>query len=339
MAETTPTTPTTSTSKMSRPSGPLFWVSAFLLVIAVLAFLLLEALRDAFMANAAFNGLIIGVLVVGILVNYRQILNLYREAAWIEEFRRKDPERPMASGPRLLAPMARMLAQRERGQFSLSAMSLRSLLDSIRSRLDESRDVSRYLIGLLVFLGLLGTFWGLLATIGDVSQVISGMSLEGQNAVAVFGNLKEGLQGPLNGMAIAFSSSLFGLAGSLVLGFVDLQSGHAQNRFFNELEEWLAGVTRLSTGALPGDGEASVPAYVQALLEQTADSLERLQRSMAQQSDARGDLEKQLLRLNHSLTDLTTQLQGGGGLSEDLRAELRLLNRTIAAAMGNKAKA
>ncbi|MEM9304018.1 MAG: flagellar motor protein MotA [Pseudomonadota bacterium] len=321
-------------AKMYRPGSQVFWMSVFLAVIAGIVVLLQAPLRDAFMANGTFNGIIVGVLAIGVLINYRQVFNLYAEATWIEEFRRKDPERPMQAKTRLLAPMARMLGQRDRGQFSLSAVSLRSLLDSIRERLDESRDVSRYMIGLLVFLGLLGTFWGLLKTIGDVGDVISGMSLEGADAVAVFERLKAGLEGPLQGMGIAFSSSLFGLAGSLIVGFLDLQAGHAQNRFFNDLEEWLAGVTRLSSGALADGGDASVPAYVQALLEQTADSLERLQRTMAKQTDDRGDLEKQLLRLNHSLSDLTAHLGSSQNtMSEELRQELRLLNRTIAAAV------
>ena len=324
----------TNGKRMYRPRGQVLWMTLFLATIAALVALLFEPLREAFEANPTFNGLICGVLLIGVLVNYRQVFSLYGEAAWIEEFRRKDPERPMQRKTRLLAPMGRMLAQRERGEFTLSAVSLRSLLDSISARLDEARDVSRYLIGLLVFLGLLGTFWGLLATIGDVGDVIGGMSLEGADSVAVFERLKAGLEGPLAGMGIAFSSSLFGLAGSLVLGFLDLQAGHGQNRFFNELEEWLAGLTRLSSGALPGDGDGSVPAYVQALLEQTADSLERLQRVMAQQTDARGDLEKQLLRLNHTLNDVSEHLVNNqSSFSDELRSELRLLNRTIAAAV------
>lgn len=322
-------------SSIPKPHSPILWMVLFLAVIAALGFFLYTPLRAAFMANPAFNGLILGVLLIGILVNFRQVFSLYGEVAWIEEFRRKDPERPMQNTTRLLAPMGRMLGQRERGQFSLSAISLRSVLDSIRSRLDESRDVSRYIAGLLVFLGLLGTFWGLLSTIGAVSQVITGMSLEGSDAVAVFDKLKAGLAGPLSGMGIAFSSSLFGLAGSLIVGFVDLQAGHAQNRFFNALEEWLASSTRLSTGALGNvDGEGgSVPAYVQALLEQTADSLDRLQRSMAGQADQRGHLEKQLLKLNHSLSDLAAHLSGTATFSDEFRAELRLMTRTIAAAM------
>src|SRR5690606_22686278 len=152
---------------------------------------------------------------------------------------------------------------------SLSPASTRSILDTVYLRLEESRDLSRYLIGLLIFLGLLGTFWGLLRTIGSVSEIISGLSA-GSDALAMFDTLKEQLRAPLAGMATSFSTSLFGLAGSLVVGFLDLQAGHASNRFYNELEEWLAGMTRLSSGALSGDGDTSVPAYVQALLEQTA---------------------------------------------------------------------
>lgn len=317
----------------NRPRRPLLAMTVFVLLVAALVFVIWPALLPAFMANPAFNGLIVLVLIVGAAVNFRQVAALYREAAWIDEFRRSDPERPTTLEPRLLAPMARMLAQRERGQFSLSALSLRSLLDSIRDRLDEGREVSRYLVGLLIFLGLLGTFWGLLATIGEVSSVISAMRVDAGDGVRVFENLKAGLAGPLDGMAIAFSSSLFGLAGSLVVGFLDLQAGHAQNRFFNELEEWLAGATRLSSGALPGDGEAAVPAYVQALLEQTADSLERLQRSMAGQAQERQELESQLRTLNQNLADMS---RATPQFDEALRDEFRLLSRTIAAALERK---
>jgi len=318
-------------SRLSRPTNALFWMLVFLGAIVALAVFVQQPLRQAFLANPTFNAVIVAVLLIGILVNFRQVLALFREIRWIEAFRRSDPERPPPTTPRLLAPMARMLSQRERGQFSLSALSSRSLLDSIHLRLDESRDVSRYLIGLLIFLGLLGTFWGLLATIGDVGGVIRAMDVAGDSQ-QVFADLKAGLEGPLAGMGIAFSSSLFGLAGSLILGFLDLQAGHAQNRFFNQLEEWLSSVTRLSSGALPGDGEAPLPAYVQALLEQTADSLERLQRVMADQVTTRGHLDDQIAQLNHRLGDLGKHL-GQQGLHDELRSELRLLNRTIAAAL------
>ncbi|MFK7956994.1 MAG: flagellar motor protein MotA [Lysobacterales bacterium] len=323
--------------KITRPHRALLWMAVFSAALTTLLIALREPLLNAFQANAAFNGVIVAVLAVGLLVTLKQVLALYQEARWIDEFRRKNPARKNREETRLLAPMARMLDRHDEGQFTLSAGSLRSLLDSIRSRLDDSRDISRYLVGLLIFLGLLGTFWGLLLTIGDVGRVIGGLNPEEGAGAAVFERLKAGLQGPLAGMAVAFSSSLFGLAGSLILGFFDLQAGHAQNRFFNDLEEWLSSVTRLSSGALPGDGEAGVPAYVQALLEQTADGLERMQRALGDQSTHRSELHHQLATLNRHMADMGQQMQKDG-LSEDLRQELRLLNRTLAAALSQRAE-
>jgi hypothetical protein len=157
---------------------------------------------------------------------------------WLEEFRTTGA--PDAPPPRLLAPLANMLSQRRSERLSLSAMSMRSVLDTIGARLDEGRELSRYATGLLIFLGLLGTFWGLLLTIGSVSDVISGMSVGTGDINALFNQLKTGLAEPLRGMAIAFSSSMLGLAGALVLGFLDLTAGQAQNRFYSELEDWLA---------------------------------------------------------------------------------------------------
>ncbi|GJM10962.1 MAG: hypothetical protein DHS20C11_32380 [Lysobacteraceae bacterium] len=318
---------------MSKPGRVLVWMLAFLAIAAAVVVFLFQALHAAFLANAAFNGLIIGVLLIGVAVNFRQVLSLSREVAWVEEFRRSPPDRPPRIQPRMLAPMARMLSKRE-GGIHISALSARTMLDGIRMRIEESRDLSRYLTGLLVFLGLLGTFWGLLITINSVSDVIAGLQVEG-DGLAMFGALQEGLQGPLSGMGVAFSSSLFGLAGSLMLGFLDLQAGHAQNRFFNELEDWLSGVTRLSSGSLGSDGEAGMPAYVQALLEQTADSLEQLQRAVTDRAADNVDLEKQIASLASAIGSLTanTQSSGESRLADDLRQEFRLLNRTIAAAL------
>jgi hypothetical protein len=195
---------------------------------------------------------------------------------------------------------------------------MRTLLDGISTRLDESREISRYFIGLLVFLGLLGTFYGLLETLGAVAHVIGTMSLGGGDIGRAFGELKNGLQAPLSGMGTAFSASLFGLAGSLVLGFLDLQAGQAQNRFYNELEEWLSSYTRLGSGGPLADaGEAPVPAYIQALLEQTADSLDGLQRIMARGEEGR-------INASQNLVALTERL---GMLSEQMKAEQTLLVR------------
>ena len=297
---------------MTRPHTYLVKMFLLLGVVGAVCVILFLPMRSFFLANTALNGLIVGVLFLGIIYNFRQVSRLYPEVAWIEEFRRsldKDVSDPSAqkpvSDPQLLAPMAAMISNRN--SLSLSAMSLRSLLDGIGARLDESRDLSRYTIGLLIFLGLLGTFWGLLETVGSISDVIGGLSVESGDSAAVFSSLKQGLKTPLSGMATAFSSSLFGLAGSLVLGFLDLQAAQAQNRFYNDLEEWLSSVTRLSSGAIGGDGEQGVPAYVQALLEQTAESLENLQRTLARGEESRANADAGIHALANKIEILTDQ--------------------------------
>ncbi len=298
---------------MTRPQRFLTRMILFLIAVGGVAVLLFLPLREAFLANAPLNGLIIGVLLLGIIFNFRQVTMLYPEAAWIESFDANRPTVSQTHDPRLLAPMATMLRDK-RGALKLSALAMRSLLDGIASRLDESRDISRYTIGLLIFLGLLGTFWGLLETVSSISDVIGGLSVAGGDINAVFQNLKEGLEAPLDGMGTAFSSSLFGLAGSLVLGFLDLQSGQAQNRFYNDLEDWLSNFTNLPSGGIGGDGEQSVPAYVQALLEQTAESLENLQRTLAHGEEARIQSASHTMALTDKLAVLTDQMKAEQGL-------------------------
>ncbi len=216
----------------------------YLAVVVGVCALLIIPLKLAFLANWGFNTLILGVLTVGMGITFRQVLVLQTEIDWIKLFRTGEAGLSVAKEPRLLKPLARHISGMRKDRFRLSALSLRTVLDGIRERLDESREISRYLMGTLIFLGLLGTFWGLLGTISAVGQVINGLDVGNRDYAAVFGELKAGLQAPLNGMGTAFSSSLFGLGGSLVLGFLDLQAGHAQNRFFNGLEEWLSGVTQ-----------------------------------------------------------------------------------------------
>jgi len=211
--------------------------------------------------------------------------------------------------------MASMLAARQaksrdgQDRFTLSAPAMRSLLDSLATRLDESRELSRYMTGLLIFLGLLGTFWGLLLTVGAIGDVIGGMSVGSGDLNALFEQLKSGLGRPLRGMGTAFSSSMFGLAGALVVGFLDLTAGQAQNRFFNELEEWLAGLTRLSSGALGGEGEGSVPIYVQALLEQTAENMEHLQSILARGEEGRQQANQAMLSLTEKIATLSDTMR------------------------------
>jgi hypothetical protein len=349
---------------MTKPLQALIWMGGFLIAVGLLVALLAARLIENFQANPFFNGVILAVLVFGVFVNIRQVLLLARDVEWIELFKRSPPDRPLPVKPKLLAPMARMIGTRERARFSLSSASLRSILDSVYLRLEESRDLSRYLVGLAIFLGLLGTFWGLLVTIRAVADIIGSLGV-GADPVAMFTQLKENLKLPLSGMSTSFSTSLFGLASSLVLGFLDLQAGHAQNRFYNELEEWLSGMTKLSSGnGLQIEGETAVPAYVQALLEQTADGLERMQRALTESERERrqssgqfAELNTQLARLADLLGRESREIRGmaetqeelknvlktlaaapntGARLSDDLRGELRLLSRTIAAAVDGK---
>ncbi len=303
---------------MTRPSRYLTRMAVFVALVAGIAALLSPALYSYFMGNPAVNGVILAILVAGIVYIFRQVMRLNPEVAWIERFRRNQANLSSEDMPRLLSPMATMLGDRRGGRVSLSAMSMRTLLDGIGTRLDETRETSRYLIGVLVFLGLLGTFYGLLETVQSVSGVIGGLSAGAGDAARAFEALKSRLAAPLSGMSTAFSASLFGLAGSLVLGFLDLQAGLAQNRFYNDLEEWLSSYTRLSGGALGGDaGDASVPAFIQALLEQTADGLENLQRILGRGEESR-------ITANTNLLALTERL---GTLTDQMRAEQTLLLR------------
>jgi len=301
---------------MTPPTRFLWRMLAFLVVVGGVAVLLQEVLIEAFATNSILNGLILGVLLLGVGWNLRQVLLLRPEVAWLEGFRSPRLGAPAQAAPKLLGPMASMFAARRSDRLSLSAPAMRSVLDGIASRLDESRELSRYMTGLLIFLGLLGTFWGLLLTIGSVADVIGNMSVGSGDVNQLFNQLKTGLAQPLRGMGTAFSASMLGLAGALVLGFLDLTAGQAQNRFYNELEEWLAGLTRLSSGVLgdAGGEGGSVPAYVQALLEQTAENLEGLQRILARGEEGRLATGQALVTLTERLSALTDQMRASQSL-------------------------
>ena len=288
------------------PKRMLVWMLLFLAAVAAVCAALYPPLRGAFMANQVFNGMILGVLLLGIAINFLQVITLGPATAWIESTEQgPSPEQ----APRLLTPLAKMFSGREQEGFHLSAMAMRSLLDGIRLRLDEARDISRYMIGLLIFLGLLGTFWGLLDTVVGVSGVIDALSTGAGDLTTVFEDLKRDLRGPLAGMGTAFSSSLFGLAGALVLGVLDLQAGHAQNRFYNQLEEWLSGMTHLPSGKLAVEGDYPLPTYIEALLEQTADNLNQLQRTMTRSDEDRRSTQANLAKLTGQLAELTDQMR------------------------------
>lgn len=231
------------TYKLSSPMSFFWTMVLFLIIVGFIAAILFRQTQTAFMHNPGLNGLIVGVLAVGIILVFNHVLSLRPEVRWFNSFRAAGSADKVNRHPRLLAPMRALIGNRSRSGVALSTTALRSILDSIANRLDESRDVSRYLIGLLVFLGLLGTFWGLIGTIGSISSVIQSLDAGSNGTGDVLSTLKEGLAMPLSGMGQAFSSSLLGLSGSLILGFLDLQAGRAQNRFYTELENWLSSVT------------------------------------------------------------------------------------------------
>jgi hypothetical protein len=301
--------------KLTRPQVFLWRMSLFLILAILLAIILdgqTQQLRHSFMANPGLNTLIIGTLIVGTVYAFRQVLRLYPEINWVNNFRISDPGISAdKSTPVLLAPMATMLRDRT-GHLSLAAGSMRSLLDSVASRLDEQRETTRYLVGLLVFLGLLGTFWGLLQTVSSVGATIGALDTNVGENVMLFDQLKEGLAGPLKGMGTAFSCSMFGLAGSLILGFLDLQAGHAQGRFYNELEDWLSGITELQ----PADAAAagSMPPQMRfAMMD--------MQRSLADLSE-KVDLRVLNDNTGEAVKDLA---QGVDKLIRQMRAEQKVV--------------
>ena len=226
----------TDTPALTSPRIFLVGMASFLIIAGFVAFILYAQIALAFAANPGLNGLIIGVLFVGALFTFRQVFRLFREIRWVNALAR--PSARVPKTPMLLAPMAKLL-HAGAGARGLSTTTTRAILDSVGTRLDEGRELNRYLTGLLVFLGLLGTFWGLLETVHSISGVIDSMK-SGNDSTVMFDDLKNGLSRPIAGMSVSFTSSLFGLAGSLILGFLDLQAGQAQNRFYTELEDFLA---------------------------------------------------------------------------------------------------
>jgi hypothetical protein len=260
-------------TKLSSPRIFLVRMLVFLVLCSLVAVVLYKQIVVAFFANPGLNALIGLVLLIGTLLAFRQVIRLYPEVAWVNNFRIADPGLAIDQRPTLLAPMAAILGGERSGRMTISQQTMRHLLDSIATRLDEARDISRYMTGLLVFLGLLGTFWGLIETVGSVGRVIDGLKVGG-DAGALFDTLKEGLAAPLGGMGISFSSSLFGLAGSLILGFLDLQSSQAQNRFYTDLEDWLASTVR----EYSGDGAGG----------DLQNAIERLRSAMEQGGNNRG---------------------------------------------------
>jgi hypothetical protein len=285
--------------KLSSPRIFLVRITVFLILCALIVIVIHQQIWVAFMANPPLNALIIGVLFIGILFAYRQVIRLFPEVAWVNGFRLADPGITVEHSPVLLAPMAAILGDRI-GRMAISSLTMRSILDSISIRLDEARDMSRYMTGLLIFLGLLGTFWGLIETVGSVGGVISNLRVGG-DAGAVFDTLKEGLAAPLSGMGISFSSSLFGLAGSLVLGFLDLQTSQAQNRFHTDLEDWLATTVREFGGEAEhaAAGGPSISAEIRVAIERLREAITETGSSRA--TNAMANLAEAIQGLVHHM--------------------------------------
>ncbi|MEP3232526.1 MAG: flagellar motor protein MotA [Hyphomicrobiales bacterium] len=301
---------------IEKPNSYLIIMVIFLIIVAFATLILYQQIITAYFANVGLNSIIGMVLLIGIFLSFAQILRLYPEINWVNTYRIDRAAVAVKRGPRLLAPMATLLGDAS-NQSNISTQGMRSILDSIGQRLDEGRDTSRYLIGLLVFLGLLGTFWGLLQTVNAVGSTIQALDVGSGDSSLIFEDLKTGLEAPLTGMGTAFSSSLFGLSGSLILGFLDLQSGHAQNRFYNNLEDWLSTFTDLS-GDLSDLKNASSPA-------EFATAIERLARVVQQGNRSSEAASEQ----NTSATsDLAEGIQG---LVQNMRSEQQLVRNWMEA--------
>jgi hypothetical protein len=303
---------------MTNPLPYLVRMLLFLAAVAGLAFYLRDDLIRVFNNTPDLDAVILFVLLLGIFFIFRQVIILWPEVRWLRQFQHRHENAPPPPADRinLLAPMAAMLGERS-DQFRLSPTASRALLDGIATRLDERRELARYLIGLLIFLGLLGTFWGLLQTIGAVADAINGLQVSAGDAVTMFGKLKASIEGPLKGMSTAFGASLFGLSGSLVLGFLELQASQAQGRFHIELEEWLSSATSLTSPALPAETGAAAPAYVEALLERNAEGLDGLARVLERIEESR----------HASIGSNAMLVERLASLSETMRTQQNLMAR------------
>lgn len=301
---------------LTRPQVFVWRMFLFVALASFIAMFLYATILTAFESNPWLNGVIIGTLTIGIIYTFQQVLRLYPEIRWVNNFRIADPGLATERPPVMLAPMATLLTRRQ-SQGALSAIAMRSILDSIGARLDESRETTRYLVGLLVFLGLLGTFWGLIQTVQSVGTAINALSPTGGSEGSVLiEDLKSGLAAPLDGMAIAFSSSLFGLAGSLIVGFLDLQASQAQNRFYNELEEWLSSITELAPEG--SSTTAGQPAQLRfAVLD--------MQRSM---TDLAEKIEHSMMR-NNSGEAMLELSRGIDRLVKQMRAEQKIVREWV----------
>ena len=273
------------------------------------AWVIHRQVAEVFASNLLLNGFIAFVFLLGVITCFWQVFILAQSVSWIEGFVQNTPGHAATRPPRLLAPLAALL--RTRGaQMQISASSSRSILESVATRIDEARDITRYLTNLLIFLGLLGTFYGLATTVpAGVETIRSLAPQEGESGLEVFGKLMGGLEAQLGGMGTAFSSSLLGLAGSLVVGLLELFAGHGQNRFYRELEEWLSSITRLGYAGGEGENEG---AGVAAVLDRMVEQMEVMQTIVADAEAAREATDQRLADLTGAIAALAARMEGGG---------------------------
>ncbi|MEN9061460.1 biopolymer transporter ExbB [Ponticoccus litoralis] len=271
------------------------------------AFLALPSVLPVFEANPYLNGFILFVFALGVLACFWQVVQLIHSVRWIERFTAKGDQGVRAEAPTMLAPLAALLGRRRDKRMQINTTSTRSILDSVATRIDEARDVTRYIVSLLIFLGLLGTFYGLATTVPALVETIQSLApSEGESGVAVFGRLMTGLESQLGGMGVAFASSLLGLACSLVVGLLELFAGHGQNRFYRELEEWLSSITKLGFSS---DTEGPDLGAAGIVLDQMAEQMERLQSLFVESQQGRAEVDERLAQLADSVERLTERIE------------------------------
>ncbi|MGH1452543.1 MAG: biopolymer transporter ExbB [Paracoccaceae bacterium] len=303
-------TPQPVTKQETQPhfSQPVRQIILMVMVLGLTGFVVMLALPrilPVFQANPYLNGFILFVFILGVLACFGQVATLMKSVRWIEGFAGQGATSEGAKTPQMLAPLATLL--RARGQrMQIGASSTRSILDSVATRIDEAREITRYIVNLLIFLGLLGTFYGLATTVPALVDTIRGLApTEGETGADTFGRLMSGLDSQLSGMGVAFGSSLLGLAGSLVVGLLELFAGHGQNRFYRELEEWLSTITRLSFG---GDGDSGESSAVAQMIDHMAEQMEGLQQIIARSDLRRAEVDENFASLAVSIERLTDRL-------------------------------
>ncbi len=293
---------------------PIRQLSLMVIVLALVGFggyIAIPQVLPVFLANLWLNGFIAGVFIIGIITCFVQVFQIGSSVSWIEGFVENRPGHQLTRAPRLLAPLAALL--RTRGaRTQIGASSSRSILDSVATRIDEARDITRYIVNLLIFLGLLGTFFGLATTVPAIVETIRSLApQEGEEGITVFNRLMSGLEAQLDGMGVAFSSSLLGLAGSLVVGLLELFASHGQNRFYRELEEWLSTITKLGFSAADTDGTDQ--SAVMALAELMSARMDGMQDMLA----ARTGADQTLAQLADTLSEITRRLDASSGAGSD----------------------